>query len=127
MLEQSAGLASIAAAIHLEAGKNMHQALELLELGRCIIAGLLLEIHTDLSDLDHHYPALVAEFKSFRDELDSRPSKTTPLDDTISSWRSEADQRLSVREQCQLGAADKRLYCYLLLLCCDVQELSAPR
>jgi hypothetical protein len=34
---------------------------------------------------------------------------------------------LSVREQCQLGAADQRLYCYLLLLSCDVQELSAPR
>jgi hypothetical protein len=34
---------------------------------------------------------------------------------------------MSVREQCQLGAADQRLYCYLLLLCSDVQELSAPR
>jgi hypothetical protein len=37
-------------------------------------------------------------------------------------------EHLSVREQCQLGAADQRLYCYLF--CCVVfcvQELSAPR
>jgi len=44
-------LASIAIAISLKAGKDKYYALELLELGRYIIAGLLLKMRTDISNL----------------------------------------------------------------------------
>jgi hypothetical protein len=82
MLGQFSGLASMAAAICLEAGKDEHQALELLELGRCVIAGLLLEMRTDISNLKQKHPMLAAEFESLQKELDSPPSETTPLGDT---------------------------------------------
>jgi hypothetical protein len=44
VLKRYTGLASMAAAIALNAGKDAHNALELLELGRSIIAGLLMEM-----------------------------------------------------------------------------------
>ena len=46
MLADFAGLASMAAATALNAGREAHLALELLELGRGVIAGLLLETRT---------------------------------------------------------------------------------
>jgi hypothetical protein len=51
MLGEFAGLASMAAAIALNAGKEPHHALKLLELGRGVITGLLMEMRTDISDL----------------------------------------------------------------------------
>ncbi|KAH8723269.1 hypothetical protein GQ44DRAFT_620595, partial [Phaeosphaeriaceae sp. PMI808] len=86
MLGQFSGLASMAAAISLKAGKNEHQALELLELGRCVIAGLLLEMRTDISDLKQQHPMLAAEFESLRNELDSPPIQA--------NQRFKADERL---------------------------------
>ncbi|KAF2804516.1 uncharacterized protein BDZ99DRAFT_544163 [Mytilinidion resinicola] len=100
MLGQFSGLASMAAAIWLKAGKDEHLALELLELGRCVIAGLLLEMRTDISDLKQQYPMLAAEFETLRNKLDSPPSETTLLGDTASPWKVQANQRLE---------ADKRL------------------
>lgn len=85
MLGQFSGLASTAAAIYLEAGKDERQAVQLLELGRCVIAGLLLEMRTDISDLKQQHPVLAAEFESLRDELGSPPSEISALDNTASS------------------------------------------
>jgi hypothetical protein len=110
ILGEFAGLASMAAAISLMAGKDEHCALELLELGRCVIAGLLLEMRTDISLLKEQHPGLAAEFESLRDQLDSTPSKAAPLGDGAPSWelqvnrRFEADQKFSevitkIREQ----------------------------
>jgi Tfp pilus assembly protein PilF len=92
VLGQFSGLASTAAAISLEAGIDKRNALELLELGRCIIAGLLLEMRSDLSDLKKQHPTLATEFESLRNELDS-PSETAPLNDTTSLWKSQTSQR----------------------------------
>ncbi|XP_044716527.1 uncharacterized protein HRG_10059 [Hirsutella rhossiliensis] len=56
MLSDFAGLSSMAAATALNAGKEAHHALELLELGRGVIASLLLEMRTDVSDLEEQHP-----------------------------------------------------------------------
>ncbi len=62
--ESLPGLAFMAAAISLKARKDEHYALELLKLGCCVIAGLLLEMRTDISNLKEQHPSLVKEFES---------------------------------------------------------------
>jgi hypothetical protein len=64
MLGEFAGLASMAAAIALKAGKEPHHALELLELGRGVITGLLMEMRTDISDLKQNHGEIAKEFES---------------------------------------------------------------
>ncbi|KAF9639218.1 hypothetical protein BFW01_g11024 [Lasiodiplodia theobromae] len=101
ILQDCAGLASTAAATALNAGKEAHKALELLELGRGVIAGLLLDMRTDISDLKLQHPTLADEFASLRNELDSPAERTalsTPDRDTQSQEsqarrRREANQR----------------------------------
>lgn len=70
-LSNFSGLASMAAATAINAGKGASEALRLLELGRSVITSLLLEMRTDLSDLEQKHPRLAKEFISLRDELDS--------------------------------------------------------
>lgn len=73
MLLDWAGLASFSAAAALNAGKGAEHALERLELGRGVIASLLLETRSELTDLRQEYPELASEFETLRDELDSEP------------------------------------------------------
>ncbi|RYP29513.1 hypothetical protein DL767_006703 [Monosporascus sp. MG133] len=102
MLADFAGLASMAAATALNSGKEAYHALRLLELGRGVIAGLLMEIRSDISDLQQQHPNLADEFTSLRDELDVPTDRTSPVstDDTL-SWelqtkrRREADQKFN--------------------------------
>ncbi|KAL8295079.1 hypothetical protein RB600_000852 [Gaeumannomyces tritici] len=103
MLADSAGLASMAAATALNAGKEASHALQLLELGRGVIAGLLMDMRGDISDLKRKHPSLADEFIVLRDALDSpadRPAFGNPSDD-MPSWepqarrRREADQKFS--------------------------------
>ncbi|EUC39771.1 hypothetical protein COCMIDRAFT_110631 [Bipolaris oryzae ATCC 44560] len=86
-LERFAGLASMAAATALNAGKSAYHALKLLELGRGVIAGLLLEMRSDVSELEQRHPQLAEEFVSLRDELDSSIdlNTLTPIEDAHSS------------------------------------------
>jgi len=77
MLGEFSGLASKAAAATLNAGKEAIHALELLELGRGVVSGLLLEVRTDISALKEQHRHLAEEFERLRDELDS------PADDTV--------------------------------------------
>ena len=93
MLGEFAGLASMAAAITLKAGKEPHHALELLELGRGVIAGLLLEMRTDISDLKQKHREIAEEFESLRDELDSPTSRTALSLVSSVNRRSEAGQK----------------------------------
>lgn len=76
MLAKFDDLASMAAATALSAGKQPHHALQVLELGRGVIAGLLMEIRGDISDLRQRHPGLADEFISLRDELDSSANNT---------------------------------------------------
>ncbi|KJZ70854.1 hypothetical protein HIM_09768 [Hirsutella minnesotensis 3608] len=103
MLSDFAGLASMAAATALNAGKEAHHALELLELGRCVIAGLLLEMRTDVSDLEQQHPGLATEFMSLRDELDAFDERMILLaseeharpHESQAKWRRDAENRFN--------------------------------
>jgi tetratricopeptide (TPR) repeat protein/CHAT domain-containing protein len=103
VLGEFAGLTSMAVATALEARKDSHYALELLELGRCVIAGLLLEMRTDISALKEQHPRLAEDFESLRDQLDSPSRETAPLgssSDTASqklqaTRRHEADKKFN--------------------------------
>lgn len=79
MLGEFAGLASMAAATALKVGKEAYHALKLLEVGRGIITGLLLETRTDVFGLEQKCPELAKEFVSLRDVLDSPASEATLL------------------------------------------------
>ncbi|KLO92848.1 uncharacterized protein LW93_4002 [Fusarium fujikuroi] len=97
------GLASAAAAVALNAGRDAYHALKLLELGRGIITNLLMDIRGDISELKHRYPGLADEFASLRDELDSAahsPSASVPRNgasflESQAKRRRDADQRFT--------------------------------
>ncbi|RYP19460.1 hypothetical protein DL767_009641 [Monosporascus sp. MG133] len=99
MLAQFAGLASSAAATALNAGKTAYDALRLLELGRDVIAGLLMDMRGDISDLQRQHPSLADEFISLRHLLDSpadRSAFSTSTDnftDSKNSWELQAKRR----------------------------------
>lgn len=71
------GLADDAAALTLEAGERTGEqaaavrALRLLEAGRAVLLGQLLETRGDLSDLERDHPTLAARFARLRGELDA--------------------------------------------------------
>lgn len=68
-LTQVVGLASISAAVALQAGKGPMAALGFLEQGRGVLAASLEEMRTDVLDLRDKYPELAEQFVSLRDEL----------------------------------------------------------
>ena len=95
ILSDFSGLASMAAAIALNAGRDAYDALKLLELGRGVIAGLLLEMRTDISAVREKHPELAKDFESLRDELDL-PQRKTDLpesSDITPSWEDKAKRR----------------------------------
>ncbi|KAI2472762.1 CHAT domain-containing protein [Annulohypoxylon bovei var. microspora] len=96
MLTDFVGLASAGAAVSLNAGKGAEHALRLLELGRGIVAGLLMDMRIDLSDLQEKYPTLADEFVSLRDELDSPVAM--PGDD-MSTWEPQTKRRREADEK----------------------------
>jgi tetratricopeptide (TPR) repeat protein len=90
------GLASEAAAASLSAGEKPEQALKLLELGRSVISGLLLEMRVDITEIERHDPELAKEFITLRDQLDSpRVAKASATADgeTLFTSASRAKQR----------------------------------
>ncbi|RYP40255.1 hypothetical protein DL767_001798 [Monosporascus sp. MG133] len=94
MLADFAGLASMAAATALNSGKEAYHALQLLELGRGVIAGLLMEMRRDISDLQQQHPNLANEFTSLRNELDAPADRTSPIfTNDILSWELQANRR----------------------------------
>ncbi|KAF3806264.1 hypothetical protein GCG54_00006026 [Colletotrichum gloeosporioides] len=104
MLAKFTGLASTAAAVALNAGKSAYDALRLLELGRGIIASLLLDMRGDISDLKAKHPSLATEFLSLRDELDSpgnlQASANSQNDvGDISAWELQARKRRATEKR----------------------------
>jgi CHAT domain-containing protein len=72
MIKQfSTGVASDAAAAAVQAGKSASDAVQLLELGRGVIANLQIETRTDLTDLSEQHPQIANDFEQLRDQLDS--------------------------------------------------------
>ncbi|KAM7214006.1 CHAT domain containing protein [Rhypophila decipiens] len=79
LLSQFGNFASDAAAIALNAGQSPFQALQLLELGRGILAGSLSELYTDVSELSQRHPDIAARYTRLRNEVDNRArSAETP-------------------------------------------------
>ena len=64
MLTDFTNLTFMAAATALNAGKKAYHTLQLLELGRGVIASLLLEMRTDVSTLREQYPKYIKKFIS---------------------------------------------------------------
>ena len=94
-LRSSASIACDAVATSLNVGKSPSEALQMLELGRGIIAGSLLEMRTDISELRQKHPSLADRFVSFRNHLDQ---SSVAVDNALSSaakfeWISDADRR----------------------------------
>lgn len=89
------GLAASATATALNAGKAPEDALRLLEQGRGIIAGLLMDMRGDITHLLHKHPGLAQRFTLLRDELDlPTQSKISPAStDNVSSWEIHIRQR----------------------------------
>jgi tetratricopeptide (TPR) repeat protein len=67
------GLASDAAACAIATGDPSH-AVELLELGRGILLGQVLELRTDIAELARQHPDLAARVQALRGLLDSGPA-----------------------------------------------------
>lgn len=80
-LGQFAGLAAHGASAALNANRQPSDALMILELGRGVIAGLVLELRTDITELRENYPELAGQFIALRDELDSPNGETIPFED----------------------------------------------
>lgn len=102
MLTYMFGLASSAAAVALRAGKTPGDALRLLELGRGVIANLLMEMRGDVTELQSKHPDLAEKFSHLREELDSPPQNASAaIPDQLSSWAlqinrgREADEEFS--------------------------------
>jgi CHAT domain-containing protein/tetratricopeptide (TPR) repeat protein len=63
-------LGSDAAAAALMAGKEASEAIQLLELGRGIIASSQYDMRSDVSDLQRQHPEVAREYLELRDQLD---------------------------------------------------------
>ena len=100
-LAHFSGLASLVATVTLEARNDELQALQSLESGRCLIAGSLLELRTNLSKLRQQHPTLATEFDNLRAQLDVRSdtgllqNDETPLGHFRTNQRYEADDKLN--------------------------------
>jgi tetratricopeptide (TPR) repeat protein len=69
-------LAARAASLSIADGEPPAKALQLLELGRGILANLQLEVRSDISDLREFDPNLAQQFEELRDEIDRAISTT---------------------------------------------------
>jgi len=79
MMKQYNGVASFSAALALQAGKSATNAVQLLELGRAVIANLQFEIRTDLTELREQHPGVAIKFERLRNDLEisnDRPFKS---------------------------------------------------
>ena len=70
ILSGLSGFANDAAALSILTGKDVSEALRLLELGRGVMANIYLEARSDLTELAKAHPELAEKFKRLRDELD---------------------------------------------------------
>ena len=70
-VNEMVGLASDAAAIALRAEKSVYEAIQLLEIGRGIIASSLSDMRTDTVGLHEQFPHLAEQFNSLRDVLEA--------------------------------------------------------
>ncbi|KAF8852137.1 hypothetical protein BDZ45DRAFT_125277 [Acephala macrosclerotiorum] len=78
VLIEASGLSSLAASAALQAGRSAAEALSILDAGRGIMAGIVINARSDLSDLQVAHPDFFARYVKLRDAL------AAPLPDTES-------------------------------------------
>jgi hypothetical protein len=85
-LSRFSQLAADAAALAIRAGKDVPEAIRLLELGRGVMASCYLEPRSDISLLDKVEPELANKFRQLCDEIDvtSTPQSSGPSSSGIS-------------------------------------------
>uniref|UniRef100_L2FK72 TPR domain-containing protein n=1 Tax=Colletotrichum fructicola (strain Nara gc5) TaxID=1213859 RepID=L2FK72_COLFN len=95
MLADVSGIASLAAAAALNTGSPPEECLRLLELGRGVMASLLLETRTEVAELEQNHPDLAERFQSLRDELDTPLSSEMIQisNDNVYLWEMQALRR----------------------------------
>jgi hypothetical protein len=80
LISEFSGLPGTAAAILLEAGREPTMVLEILEIGRGVIANLRLELRSDITELENlnsdEARALALEYRNLRERLDSSETVT---------------------------------------------------
>ncbi|KAJ5565962.1 hypothetical protein N7535_007600 [Penicillium sp. DV-2018c] len=84
VVSHCSGLATRACSLALQTGQPVSKAIELLERGRGVILGLLIDDWSDTSELRAAHPTLCALYKSLRVEVN------TPAESTTSEWTGEA-------------------------------------
>lgn len=84
LLVEIVHLGSDAAAIALMAGKEPVEAIQLLELGRGIIADSHNDMRADVSDLSQQYPQIAREYIDLRDQLESQTDEAHDRIDQLS-------------------------------------------
>ncbi|KAJ4244166.1 hypothetical protein NW762_014547 [Fusarium torreyae] len=100
LLQQAVAIASDAAAIALLHGKGAAHAVELLEIGRNVIASSLQDLRTDLFMLKKKHPDLASRFSHLRKRLDAPlANESMATVDTIRENSLGADQRRQAEDQ----------------------------
>lgn len=86
-------IAAEAAAIALQVGEKASHCLALLEHGRGIISGLVIDCRSDLTDLRAQHPRLFAKFNHLRNEID------TPLTEVRNGFEGSIRRQRRTRGQ----------------------------
>jgi tetratricopeptide (TPR) repeat protein len=94
LLSSLSGLTSMAAAAAISAKKGPYDALRLLELGRGLISGFVMDIRTDVSELELEYPDLAKEFDRLRDEMGQLQSgiDISTREDDLATWQRKQER-----------------------------------
>ena len=78
-IAQFTSITTRAVSLCLENKDDPYKCLQLLELGRGILANLQLEVRSDISELADQHPELAQRFQTLRDEIESSSSPVEPL------------------------------------------------
>ncbi|CVK86440.1 uncharacterized protein FMAN_06288 [Fusarium mangiferae] len=94
LLSSLSGLTSMAAAAVLSANEGPYEALRLLELGRGLISGFVMNIRTDISELTSEHPELAKQLDHLRDEMDQLQSgiDVSTKEDGLETWQRKQER-----------------------------------
>jgi hypothetical protein len=106
-ISQFANITSRAVSICLEDAEGPYESLQLLELGRGILANLQLEVRSDVSVLAASHPDLAQQFQKLRDRIDP-PSGT--LDSSTTADSSAISDSSSVPNSSKVIAKRRALF-----------------
>jgi tetratricopeptide (TPR) repeat protein len=110
VLSQLSGLASDAAAVALNAGKDLSVALRLLEMGRGVLTQSMEEMRTDRASLQVQHPELAKNLSQIRSALDDPLQYDQRSEDPESSWLERSRRQKDADEQLEelLGKIRKK-------------------